>query len=173
MHERDVERRRGEPAVERVVEEAAHELVGGALLHVERHPRVIGDEMRHEQRQEARREGGDDAEPIGPRELVPGVDEIAEPLALVQHRARLRHDRRAALGGDDGLVRAVEDGDAEDLFELVDLHAQARLRDMAALGGDAEGPMAIHGHDIPELRQRHPGEIQGHRRRMSTHPHAR
>jgi hypothetical protein len=79
------------------------------------------------------------------------VHDVDEPVALARDRARLLEHGDAARGRDDGLARAIEDADAEELLELVDLHAERRLRDVALLGGGAERALAIDGHEVPRL----------------------
>src|SRR5690606_11996544 len=102
--------------------------------------RVAGGELAEKQRQERGREGRDDAEPIAPRRLLLLGDDLAQPLRLAEDRAHLCERSPALRGGEDGLLAAVEENDAEQILELLHLHAQAGLGDVAARRRAPEAP---------------------------------
>jgi len=88
-------------------------------------------------------------------------DDLTEPLGLAQHRAHLG-DRGLSLERDQHrLLAPVEEHRPQQPLELLDLHAQTGLRDVAALRREAKAAGVRHGHRVAHLREGDLGEIHG------------
>jgi len=76
---------------------------------------------------------------------------------LRQDDARLLHEHAARFGELHLSLGAMEELDAEFLFELPDLMAERRLAEMQPLGGAAEVQRLGQRDDVAKVAQLHPG----------------
>ena len=114
---------------------------GFGLLFDEQHfqAREARARLRHDVRQQIRAECGKDAEAQRARL---GIDRAPRDrldlFDLGQHAACARDDLLARFGQQHFARRALDESDAEFVFELLDLRRQRRLADEAGLRGTAE-----------------------------------
>ena len=72
-------------------------------------------------------------------------------LGLFQRAPRLRHDLLAGVGEEDAALAAFEQLHAQFFLQVLDGGGQARLADVAALGGLAEVACFGDRHHVPEF----------------------
>jgi hypothetical protein len=127
-------------------------------------PRETLADARHDVRQQIRAERREDAQAQragfridrAPRDRLDLVD-------LAQHAARALRDLAADFGEQHLARRALDEGDAELVFELLDLRRQRRLADETRLGGVAEVLVLGEGDEVTQIAQVHMGIGAGYR----------
>ncbi len=169
-HERLVVERRDRQAGvgERLGQDRAIELAGAqhveqargeVFLQHERHLRHRGDRFAHQIGQQIGTDGVDHADPQRPGDrILAALGDLLDRRRLLDHLLRLAHDLLAERGHADLARAAFEQLDVELLLELLDRHAQGRLRDETGLGGAPEMALPRHGDDVAQLGQRHAAE---------------
>src|SRR5580658_9981621 len=144
-----------EPAIEGPFGELAHDLRGSLLTEDERELRVLRAYSRHDLGQQIRRHGGDHTDAHGPSE---GVSKVYcggdEALDLDDRAAGSRHDVGSRARHEHPASITLEDPHAEHRFELLDLGAERRLRDVTASRRPVKAQRVGHGDDVLELSQR-------------------
>ena len=86
--------------------------------------------------QQIRRDGRNDPQPQTAGNLALQLgDRLADIVVGAQRLTRPIQHHLARLGSDHGFLRAVEQHDAQLLFERLDLHTQRRLRHETVFGG--------------------------------------
>ena len=96
---------------------------------------------------------GGPVEPI--QSVEPGTYRQLGVPHLLQHRARMTQKSLAAFGRCDAAAGSVQQLRTEFFFQVADLKAQRRLRDMHLGGGLRDARALDDGHEILELSQLH------------------
>jgi hypothetical protein len=116
------------------------------------------DRLAHQVGQQIRADRVDHAEAERPgQRVLAALRDLLDAGGLLDHRLRLPDDLVAERRHADLVRAALEDAHAELFLELLDRHAQGRLRDEAGLGRPAEVLLAGHGDDVAEFGQGHAG----------------
>lgn len=151
-----VERGDADAPVQRALAQPPHEHVGLLLDDLEIDQGIGPHEGREQQRQDGRREGGDDAEAVRPGDMLAAFDDLCEMVDLLEDQARVRDDRGSALRREHRLTRAVEErlrvtGGLQHLLDLLDLGAERGLRYMTGASRFAKTAVAVDGDDVAQL----------------------
>jgi hypothetical protein len=77
------------------------------------------------------------------------------PRGAADDRRRVVRHQPPGFGGHDTARVAVQQLDAELVFELPDLHAERRLRDMQHIGGGGQAAGLDHFREVAKLAQFH------------------
>jgi len=119
-------------------------------------------QARHHVRQQVGRERGENAQAHGARfGIARAPRDAADLLDLVQHLARALRDFHADLGQQHAPRRALDQGDAQLVLDLLDLRGQGRLADEAGLGRASEMLVFGESHEIAKIAKVHEGRSSG------------
>ena len=132
------------------------QLDGEIFLQHQGHLRAECDVLAHQIGQQIRADGVDDAQAQGTGQRVfAALGDLADAVGLLQHTLRLAHDLQPQRRHGDLVGIALEQFDLQLFLELLDGHAQGRLRHMTSLGAAAKVLLAGHGHDVFEFGEGH------------------
>ena len=116
---------------------------------------------RQHRRQQERRDGRDDAHAqLAVQRLALGAGQLGQLLGFAQDADRLVGDLLAERGEADDPAGPLDQGDAEQGFELAQARGQGRLGDEAGLGGLAEMAVLAKRDQILQLLDGR--EVDGH-----------
>ena len=132
------------------------QLGGEVFLQHQRHARHALDGLAHQIWQQVGPDRVDHAQAQRPRDRVlAAAGDLLDAGRLFDHCLRLPHDFLAQRRDADLVAAALEQLDVELFFQLLDRHAQRRLRDEAGFSGAAEMAFASHRDDVSEFGQGH------------------
>ena len=129
---------------------------GEIFLQHQRHLRHRCDRLAHQIRQQIGANGVDHADSQRAcHRILAAFGDLLDRRGLLDHLLRLAHDFLAQRGYADFAGAAFEQLDVEFFLELLDGHAQGRLRNKTCLGGVSEMLFPRNGDDVSQLGQGH------------------
>ena len=142
--------------VDAVALERLDDLGGLHLRDLQLHLGITLHEGRDEAVEQVGGDGGDDAQTQTARRLALELGHrLADVVVGPERLARPVEHHLARLGGDHGLLRAVEQHHAQLLLQGLDLHAQRGLRHETVFGRLREAAAVGHRQQVFELDDRH------------------